>query len=393
MPDPFNPWSWLDTLFQWFINSWSQSGGQALQDAVKQLTEAQFPDLSEAWFLTLWNSTFGLSLVIGLGAIMVHAIVFVFNERYNNVVAAFAGFIRLVLNGGFLLVLVVIGMALADFLIRLMVEFTSNVIDLTTWTQQFTLVADISGMNIWLRLAISQVGMTIGNLLYLNTLMLNFWIYVFVVWYLLGSALGIGKVAQFVRSMISASLITVLFARVVQVFQLGVAAAILSAAQAAGVPQINILLGVVAAGFLALNIPAFMMVAFTIASYKVERRLDVRAFLEKQRNTAPADLRQLAGERAGKIRAIGDGVKDAAGSTIRWAALAATTAAFTKAGTALAAKAAMAVPTPHSKAIGLGLFAAQAGVSWLENRTRSYIDTRVGRPGASRARARTGSSY
>jgi len=393
MPNPFDPWSWLNTLFEWFIGSWTQSGGQALQSAIAFLTAAQFPNLGEEWFMKVWNSTFGLSLLIGLAAIMVHALVFTIRSTYTNLGASLVAFVRLAFNGGFLLLIVVIAMGLVDFLISIVTSWISAILDLATWTQPFAAVMDMSGLNIWLKLSISNAGMIIGNLLYLQSIMMNFWIYIFVIWYLLGSALGTGKVAQFVRSMIFAALLTTLFARVFQVFHLGLSAIVLSVAQSIGMQPIVILLGVMGSGAVALGIPIFMMVAFTVASYKVERRLDVRAFIQKQtRNKTLANSGELAEESAGRLRAIGDGTKEAAGGVIRWAALAAATAAIAKVGTGVAAKIAGATPTPHTKLVAVGLLAAQAGTSWVENKTRSYINNRVGRPGANRARTRQSST-
>jgi len=389
MPNPFDPWSWLNTLFEWFINSWTQSGGQALQSAIAFLTAAQFPNLGEEWFMKLWNSTFGLSLLIGLAAVMVHAIVFMFKAQYKTLGASLVGFVRLAFNGGFLLFVAYVAMGLVDFLISLEKSWISAILDLESWTQPFAAAMDLNGLNIWLKLAISNAGMIIGNLLYLQSIMMNFWIYIFVIWYLLGSALGTGKIAQFVRSVIFAALLTTLFARVPQVFHLGLSAIVLSVAQSLGMQPIVILLGVIGAGAVALSIPAFMLIAFTIASFRVERRLDVRAFIEKQtRNTTYADSGELAEERAGRLRAIGDGTKDAAGGVIRWAAVLAATAAIAKVGTGVAAKIAGAAPTPQTKLAAVGLLAAQAGTSWLEGKTRSYINNRVGRPGESRARSR-----
>jgi len=393
MPNPFDPWSWLNTLFEWFIGSWTQSGGQALQSAIAFLTAAQFPNLGEEWFMKVWNSTFGLSLLIGLAAIMVHALVFTIRSAYTNLGASLVAFVRLAFNGGFLLLIVVIAMGLVDFLISIVTSWISAILDLATWTQPFAAVMDMSGLNIWLKLSISNAGMIIGNLLYLQSIMMNFWIYIFVIWYLLGSALGTGRVAQFVRSMIFAALLTTLFARVFQVFHLGLSAIVLSVAQSIGMQPIVILLGVMGSGAVALGIPIFMMIAFTVASYKVERRLDVRAFIQKQtRNKTLANSGELAEESAGRLRAIGDGTKEAAGGAIRWAALAAATAAIAKVGTGVAAKIAGATPTPHTKLVAVGLLAAQAGTSWVENKTRSYINNRVGRPGANRARTRQSST-
>jgi len=393
MPNPFDPWSWLNTLFEWFIGSWTQSGGQALQSAIAFLTAAQFPNLGEEWFMKVWNSTFGLSLLIGLAAIMVHALVFTIRSTYTNLGASLVAFVRLAFNGGFLLLIVVIAMGLVDFLISIVTSWISAILDLATWTQPFAAVMDMSGLNIWLKLSISNAGMIIGNLLYLQSIMMNFWIYIFVIWYLLGSALGTGRVAQFVRSMIFAALLTTLFARVFQVFHLGLSAIVLSVAQSIGMQPIVILLGVMGSGAVALGIPIFMMIAFTVASYKVERRLDVRAFIQKQtRNKTLANSGELAEESAGRLRAIGDGTKEAAGGVIRWAALAAATAAIAKVGTGVAAKIAGATPTPHTKLVAVGLLAAQAGTSWVENKTRSYINNRVGRPGANRARTRQSST-
>lgn len=389
MPNPFDSTSWMNKLFEFFINSWTQSGGQALQSAIAFLTAAQFPDLGEEWFMKLWNSAFGLSLLIGLAAVMVHALVFTVRSRYTSLGASLVGLVRLAFNGGFLLLIVVVTMGLVDFLIKIVTSWISGILDLATWTQPFAAVVDINGLNIWLKLAISNAGMIIGNLLYLQSIMMNFWIYVFVIWYLLGSALGTGKVAQFARSMIFAVLLTTLTARVFQVFHLGLSAIVLSVAQSIGMQPIVILLGVMSSGAIALGIPIFMVIAFTIASFKVERRLDVRAFIEKQtRNTTHANNSQLAEERVGRLRAIGDGSRDAAGGVIRWAALAAATAAFAKVGAGMAAKAAGAAPTPQTKLVAVGLLAAQAGSGWLENKTRSYIDNRVGRPGQNRARSR-----
>jgi hypothetical protein len=389
MPNPFDPWSWLNTLFEWFIGSWTQSGGQALQSAIAFLTAAQFPNLGEQWFMTLWNSTFGLSLLIGLAAIMVHAVVFMFKARYATLGASLVGFVKLAFNGGFLLLIVVVAMGLVDFLISLVTAWISGILDFASWTQPFASVLDMNGINIWLKLCISNAGMIIGNLLYLQSVMMNFWIYIFVIWYLLGSALGTGKVAQFVRSMIFAVLLTTLFARVFQVFHLGLSAIVLSVGQSLGMQPIVILLGVVASGAIALLIPVFMMVAFTIASFKVERRLDVRAFIENQtRNTTYANTGELADERAGRLRAIGDSTKEAAGGVIRWAAVIAATAAIAKIGTGVAAKIAGAAPTPQTKLVAVGLLAARAGTNWVEGKTRSYIDNRVGRPGENRARTR-----
>jgi len=393
MPNPFDPWSWLNTLFEWFIGSWTQSGGQALQSAIAFLTAAQFPNLGEEWFMKLWNSTFGLSLLIGLAAIMVHALVFTVKSRYTSFGASLVGLVRLAFNGGFLLLIVVIAMALVDFLISVVTSWISGILDLATWTQPFAIVMDMNGVNIWLKLSISNAGMIIGNLLYLQSIMMNFWIYIFVIWYLLGSALGTGKVAQFARSVIFAALLTTLFSRVFQVFHLGLSAIVLSVAQSLGMQPIVILLGVMGSGAVALGIPIFMMIAFTVASYKVERRLDVRAFIQKQtRNKTLANSGELAEESAGRIRAIGDGTKEAAGGVMRWAALAAATAAIAKVGTGVAAKIAGATPTPQTKLVAVGLLAAQAGTSWVENKTRSYINNRVGRPGANRARTRQNST-
>jgi len=393
MPNPFDPWSWLNTLFEWFIGSWTQSGGQALQSAIAFLTAAQFPNLGEEWFMKLWNSTFGLSLLIGLAAIMVHALVFTVKSRYTSFGASLVGLVRLAFNGGFLLLIVVIAMALVDFLISVVTSWISGILDLATWTQPFAIVMDMNGVNIWLKLSISNAGMIIGNLLYLQSIMMNFWIYIFVIWYLLGSALGTGKVAQFARSVIFAALLTTLFSRVFQVFHLGLSAIVLSVAQSLGMQPIVILLGVMGSGAVALGIPIFMMIAFTVASYKVERRLDVRAFIQKQtRNKTLANSGELAEESAGRLRAIGDGTKEATGGVMRWAALAAATAAIAKVGTGVAAKIAGATPTPQTKLVAVGLLAAQAGTSWVENKTRSYINNRVGRPGANRARTRQSST-
>ena len=389
MPNPFDPWSWINTLFEWFINSWTQSGGQALQSAITLLTAAQFPNLGADWFMKLWNSAFGLSLLIGFAAIMVHAIVFVFRSRYTSLGASAVAFVRLVFNGGFLLLMLVAAMGLVDFLISLVTSWISAILNLTTWTQPFTLLVDITGVNIWLKLPIANAGAAAGNMLYLQANMMNFWIYIFAVWYLAGSALGVGKVAQFVRSVIFASLLTVLFARVFQVFHLGLSAIVLNVAQSLGMQPIVILLGVIASGFVALLIPNFMVVAFTIASFRVERRLDVRSFIDQQtRNTTYANNGQLAEERVGRLRAITDGTKDTAGGVIRWAALAAASAAIAKIGTGIAAKIAGTAPTPQTKLVAVGLLAAQAGSGWLENKTRSYINNHVGRPGESRARSR-----
>ena len=389
MPNPFDPWSWINTLFEWFINSWTQAGGQALQNAIKILTAAQFPNLGAEWFMNLWNSSFGLSLLIGFGAILVHAIVFVFRTKYTNLGASIAQFLRLAFNGGFLLLIVVTAMGFADFLISVTTNWISSAVDLASWTSPFTMMIDVSALNIWIKLAISNVGMVVGSMLWLQSVMMNFWIYVFVIWYLLGSALGVGKVAQFLRSMISAALLTMLFARVFQVFHLGLSAIILSTAQSIGLLPETVLLGVIASGAVALMIPTFMFIAFTVASYKVERRLDVRSFIDKQtQNLTKANTGQLADERVGRLRALGDGTKEAAGGALRWAALAAATAAFAKIGTGIAAKVAAAAPIPQTKLLAVGLLAAQAGTGWLEHKTKSYIQNRVGRPGANRARQR-----
>lgn len=389
MPNPFDPWSWLNSLFEWFIGSWTQSGGQALQSAITLLTASQFPNLGAEWFMKLWNSTFGLSLLIGLAVVMVHAFVFMFRSSYSGLGASAVGFVRLVFNGGFLLLVVVTAMGLVDFLISLVTSWISSVLDLATWTQPLAMIMDINGLSIWLKLTISNSGMVIGGALYLQSMMMNYWIYIFAIWYLLGSALGTGKVAQFVRSVIFATLLTILFARVFQVFHLGLSAIVLNMGQSLGMDPVVTLLGVMASGAIAFLIPIFMVIAFTIASFKVERRLDVRAFIEKQtRNTTHANNGQLAEERVGRLQAIGDSSREAAGGVIRWAALAAATAAFAKVGAGIAAKAAGATPTPQTKLVAVGLLAAQAGSSWLENKTRSYIDNRVGRPGQNRARSR-----
>jgi len=353
------------------------------------LTAAKFPELGTAWFLTLWNSTFGLSLLIGLAAVMIHSMIFVFKANYPTIASAVVGYVRLAFNGAFLLLVVVTIMGIVDFLIRLMTSWISGLVDILTWTESLTALGQLSGVNIWLTLAISNLGMVIGNMLFLQTLMMNFWIYIFVIWYLLGSALGVGKVAQFVRSLIFAGLVTVLFARVPQVFHLGLSAVVLGAAQSIGLPPITIYLGVVASGAIALLIPAFMLVAFTIAAFRVERRLDVRAFIDRQsRNVTNADQSQLAEERVGNLRKLGDGAKDAAGGALRWAAMAAATATFAKIGAGIAAKAAATAPTPQTKLVAAGLMGAQAGARWLEVKTKNYINNRVGRPGASRARTR-----
>jgi len=315
--------------------------------------------------------------------------VFVFRSRYTSLGASAVAFVRLVFNGGFLLLMLVAAMGLVDFLISLVTSWISAILNLTTWTQPFTLLVDITGVNIWLKLPIANAGAAAGNMLYLQANMMNFWIYIFAVWYLAGSALGVGKVAQFVRSVIFASLLTVLFARVFQVFHLGLSAIVLNVAQSLGMQPIVILLGVIASGFVALLIPNFMVVAFTIASFRVERRLDVRSFIDQQtRNTTYANNGQLAEERVGRLRAITDGTKDTAGGVIRWAALAAASAAIAKIGTGIAAKIAGTAPTPQTKLVAVGLLAAQAGSGWLENKTRSYINNHVGRPGESRARSR-----
>lgn len=394
MPNPFDPMSWLNSLFEWFVGSWTQSGGQALQSAIALLTAAHFPNLGEAWFMKLWNTTFGLSLLIGLAAVMFHALVFVIRSRYTNLGASAVGFVRLVFNGGFLLLIVVTAMGLVDFLIKVVVGWISAILNVATWTQPFAMVMDMSGMNIWLKLEISNTGMIIGNMLYLQSMMMNFWIYIFVIWYLLGSALGTGKVAQFVRSVIFAVLLTTLFARVFQVFHLGLSAIVLNTAQSLGMQPMVILLGVMASGAIALFIPIFMVVAFTVASFKVERRLDIRSFIDKQtRNTTHANTGQLAEERAGRLRTIGDSTKDTAGRVIRWASILAATAAIAKVGAGVAAKVAGAAPTPQTKLAAVGLLAVQAGTSWFENKTRDYINNRVGRPGQNRARSRQRSTY
>jgi hypothetical protein len=393
MPNPFNPLSWMDRLFEWFVSSWMRSGGQALQDAIKQLSAAQFPNLGQEWFLNLWNSTFGLSLVLGLFAVMVHGIIFTFKSNYATLGQSVVNFLKLLMNGGFLLVVIVGLIAIVDLLVKLMTGWTEELVDATTWTTTFSTIEDLGAINIWLKLSIAALGLMIGNLLFVNTLSLNFWIYIFIIWYLLSSALGVGKVAQFVRSMLTAGILTVLFARVFQVFHLGLSAVVINIGDSLGASPLLQFVGVYSAGGIALMIPLFMFVAFTVASFKVEQRLDIRNFIRNQtRNTTSANSSELADERVSRVKAIGNGAKDAAGGALRWAALAASTAAFAKIGASIASKAAATTPTPHSKLAAVGLKAAQFGATWLEGKSRSYIDNRVGRPGASRARNRSGTS-
>jgi hypothetical protein len=378
----------LDALFGWFINSWTLSGSEATKKAIEALVASPWPDLGANWFQRLWGSVFGLSIIVGLLSVIVHSMIFMFRYRHAGFAGVIANFFKLLLNGTFLLVVLFMVMGLVDFLVKALVAIFEGLSTQAQWYDPLIMVNNANMVDIWGSLGLSFIGVWAGQTLYAAALLNAFMIYMFALWYLLGSAFGAGKLAQWVRSAFGAALLSLLFAKAVQIFWLGSVGVALDLGQIlAGMPPAAVGWVVVISTLFALAIPVVMFIFLFIAMLRVERKLDVKLMIEQQakNRSLTTTSSELAERRARGIDNLGEGVRNTAGAAAKAVAIAGTTLAITKASAAVLSRLSGAAPTPQTKAIAAASWVVSAGSGWLEGKTRQYINNRIGRPGASRS--------
>ncbi len=368
------------TIFlAWLIEQWDKSGVTGMWLSYQLfMANAAGPDLTQPWFLTYWNAVFGMSLLIAVASVMLHATIMMFRDKHDTIVLAIGGFFRTVLSGMLLLV----GIILAGYFLALVMSMINtlmtDVLKVSATSAEAPFVFNPSAIDLWLRLATSYIGMNIGQSLYIQAEIADKFIFFFAVWYLFLSALGTGKFSQLIRSGLFAALVTFLFARVFQAFAIGFSIAGIAAMNAANAPPIVVMMATWGAGLFAMLIPWVMWGGLTFASWKVERRLDLRLFLERQANnkTRAFSEDQIIQNRVSRLQAAKNGVQDGARNVVRTASIAATAAMFAKAGAMISGK----IPGVQSKVAALGLTALHRSLQHIGSKATNGIDRRLSRP-------------
>ena len=397
MINPLDPLSWLNALFGWFANSWTTSAANNFASSIELLQKAPWPDLSNDGFMLIWNSLFGASLLIGIFSIIVHSAFFMFVYAHRGIAGAFVNFFKLFLNGTFLLLLLVGAMALVDFLIEIVTTFVKTVTGQPNWLDPLKIVSGLQVDDIWRSLGLSYIDMNVGHILFAEASLMQFAIYFFAVWYLLGSTLGHGIIAQLVRSLIAAALFTAVFARLFQIVHLALSSTLVSMLTALGMNNITLSYVIMVAGVGSILLPAVVFLLASIAVWRVERKLDVRVIMKKseENKTDALTPQQLAEERAQKV----EDRKEQATNVVRAAsisaatyAIAKTTSVITKKLTTVAnvtATAGGVAPVPHAKVVALVAAGVSLASRAAERKSAEYLSRKIARPGSTRARSRT----
>ncbi|MDB5159968.1 MAG: hypothetical protein JWO99_231 [Candidatus Saccharibacteria bacterium] len=299
------PW---DLFIQWLTNSWNDSGAQSLKDAIQILSATPWPNLTSHWFKALWNSIFGLSVIVAFFAIMFHSLIFMFRSRQGySLVGSLAIFGRAMFSGMFGLLIVYAVIVTSSFAIQGLMLLGNIGTSTPNWMTQFGLATNGDLTNAWNKLGLAWLGMASGQLLSLQAGVLSASVYVFALYTLLTSGLGQSRFMQWIRSLFQAALWTAILSRVFQIGWLVVMSVVIhneppNDPNAAG----QILLAVVVAGLL----PVVLFIGLTARAVIVEGRLDARRKMRENADAraSGATEAEIAERRARKV----SGLKDAA---------------------------------------------------------------------------------
>jgi hypothetical protein len=262
-------------VIQWLTGSWNDAGTQALKDAINILSTTPWPDLSEGWFKLLWNSIFGLALIVSIFAIMFHAAIFMFRAREGySVYGALGIFGRTFLTGAFGLVLVYAAIVFSSYAIQVLTLLGNHITSTKDWTTAFQAQTGSENLqDIWGPLGLAWLGLSAGELLSVQAYLSNGAIYIFALYSLITTSLGQTRFMQWIRSLFQAALWTAVFSRVLQigflVFMSGVVHNIVNNDVQSAT---DILIAVVGADVL----PLIVFVGLTWRAVVVEGKMDIR---------------------------------------------------------------------------------------------------------------------
>lgn len=274
-----SPW---DAFLQWLTGSWTDSGTQSLRDAIQILSATPWPDLTVDWFKSLWNSIFGLSMIVALLAIVIHSSIFMFRAREGySLVGSLAIFGRTLLSGLFGLLGIYAVILLSGVAVQFLIAAGNIGTSGYNWLDPFNLSSNSTMVNIWNKLGLAWIGMTSGQLLSIQANITNGAIYVFALYSLLTAALGQSKVMQWLRSLLHAALWTSVVGRVFQIGWLVLMSIIIHYSVAVDTVNTS---QVLFATLIAAVIPIIIFFGLTARAVRVEGKLDVRRNMREDAN-------------------------------------------------------------------------------------------------------------
>lgn len=394
MVNPFDPSVWVKAFFDYILSIWSTGSGQSFVNAIQLLMVAPWPSFTDS-FMSVWNSAFGLSLMIAVIVLAINGIITAINYRHDGWIGALKNVGWVLLNGTGLVVVIWVTMFIVDSINRVIAEFTNFAVNSDVWSKPYETFFGAgggAGVDMLDKMGITWLGMAIGKVLQFNAQFLQFSLIFFMLLYLIGSSLGTGLISKIFRSAIVAALITILFARVVQIAILSLGAIALNILDMGPVPTPFTAYMMLTAGGLAASVPFVMWTVIFIVRLLKERRIDPVA-MEKERSEKVVTEQNREEVASSRSRNLLAGTKAEAAefgtSALRAAGHAAAAFGITKLAAMATAKATGAIPEGYSKIItataaSIGFLAAY-GERKAHQQVDKYSD-RIGRPGASRAR-------
>ncbi len=396
MFNPLDPAAWFKALFDFLLSTWTSGAGQSLVNAMQLLMVAPWPTFSGT-FMTVWNSAFGLSLLVAVIVLGFNAIITAINYRHDGWADALKNVGWVLLNGFGLVIAVYGAMLLVDFANRMITSFTQSIISSDIWFSPFSEMLGVDTVDLWGRLGISWLGMAIGNALFFNALILQLSLIFFMLLYLVASSLGTGLISQIFRSAIWAALLTILFSRVIQILVLAFGAIALNMMGSTAQPSAAMAIMMLVINGIAVAVPYAMWLVIFISRFKKERRLDPVVIDGERKNKVISEenREEVASSRARNLTASSKSEKAAefGSSALRVATHAATAFAIAKVAAMATAKTTAAIPEGSTKVIALTAAGIAIGAKIGESIAHKQIDKQVdklGRPGASRARDLSG---
>jgi hypothetical protein len=392
MENPLDPGTWVKAIFDFFLSTFTTGAEQSMINAMERLMQASWPTFTGT-FMSVWSSTFGLSLLISLFVLAVNAVLTAFNYREDGWIVALKNVGWVMLNGTVMVAVVWSATFVVDFANRAITDLTKSIIGTDVWYGPFQ---DLLGTDILSQLGLAWLGLIVGQALDNGASLLNLALMFYMLLYLIASRLGTGLISQIVRSFLTAALYTTLTARVFQILVLALGAITLNIMGSTSRPTPEMATMIIFVGIIAVMVPHVMLIIIFISRLVRERRLDP-SVIEKERETkvvSEENRQEVANNRAQNLLAGSKSeASEFASSALRSAGHAATALGFAKAAAFTTAKLTGAIPEGSSKLITVAAaaigFAAAYGERKAHQKVDDYAD-RVGRPGASRARNLSG---
>jgi hypothetical protein len=206
-------------IIDWFSSQWMTSGAAAVDSAMKQIMISPWPALDDAWFKVMWNSFFGLCMLVVVFLAIPRVIAFGLDMRSGDRLSqVLIDVVKMFFIGLALLVGLAYAMQGIDAAAKLILAATTGGND-PEWYKPLMSISAIQSL--WAGLFLAFIGMVSGTVLWFETLLIQQAMFVFAILFMASFSIRRWRIGHWMFQWTYAGLRVTLLTKLLVILWLG----------------------------------------------------------------------------------------------------------------------------------------------------------------------------